>query len=92
MNVKYIKLVTGEDLVSGLKEENDYYLLSNPTRLVISQEGMGLMPFSPFTKSEEIKIKKDHVIFIDDLEEEIQNAYNARYGTGIVTSSNILLK
>lgn len=85
MNIKILKVVTGEELVADVKsDEGDSYVLKNPTQIVHSHEGVGLMNYSIFAKSKEITIAKDHVVWVAEVEEQMYNAYNGQYGNGIV--------
>jgi len=87
MDIKYVKLLTGEDLVSEVVDSSgESFKLKNPVRLIVTQEGLGMGPLTPFSKGVEVEIRKEHVIFVDDPEEEIRNAYNSQFGSGIVTA------
>jgi hypothetical protein len=87
MDVKFIKLITGEDVIAMVSEETETtYTLKNPTRIMMNNEGIGLGPIHPFLQDTQIIIKKDHVVFQGNTEPEIKNAYNAQFGSGIVTA------
>ena len=88
--IKVIKFVSGECAVTELEDDgaaNSDYTLKNPIIIMPTQEGLGMMPLNPFGKSDKIKISKQHVLFIDDPDDEIKNVYNAKFGSGIVTAS-----
>lgn len=87
MNIKFIRLLTGEDLVAQVTQAGDSFKLKNPVRIVITPDGLGMGPLCPFSKGKEIEIKTDHIVFIDDPEDEIRNAYNSQFGSGIVTAT-----
>lgn len=98
MDIKFIRLLTGEDLVAQISEvvveENENsdgkcqsFKLRNPARLIIAPDGLGMGPLCPFSKGKEVEIKAEHIVFIDDPEDEIRNAYNSQFGSGIITAS-----
>jgi len=84
MNIKFLKLVTGEDVLAEMSFENERYVLKHPVRILPTREGIGMGPLNPFSKGEKIEIPKEHVIYKDDPDDEIKNAYNAQFGSGIV--------
>jgi len=87
MNIKFIKLVTGEDVLSEIEGpgESGCYILKNPVRIMPTRDGgIGMGPLNPFSKGEKVTIPSEHVIFEDEPDDEIRNAYNAQFGSGIV--------
>jgi hypothetical protein len=87
MNIKFLKLVTGEDVLSEVSFEEPVYILKNPVRIMPTRDGgIGMGPLNPFAKGEKIQISQKDVIFEDEPDDEIRNAYNAQFGSGIVTA------
>lgn len=82
--VHLLKLTTGEDIVSEASNEGNVWTLKNPARILLTQQGVGMIPFAPFAKGEKIVIREEHVVFHTEVEQEVANAYNAQYGNGIV--------
>ena len=85
--IKLLKLVTGEEVIADVEEVDISYLLKKPVRIGLTPEGAATVPLSPFADCKEVTIAKAHVLFTADPEEECRNAYNAHYGSGIVTAS-----
>jgi hypothetical protein len=85
--VKYVRLVTGEEIIAKV-EEADKVKLTTPVRIVITAEGVGMGPVSPFMSgsTKTIEVAKEHVVFIAEPDDEIKNAYNAQFGSGIITA------
>lgn len=83
------KIITGEDFIaeSRFDSEKQKWILKNAVRLVLHQQGVAMMPLSPFIKEEAIEIKKEHIIFVAEVEDEIKNGYNEKFGTGIVLAN-----
>ena len=84
--IQFIKLITGEEIIADadLDETTQKWLLKNAVKLMLHQNGLAMIPISPFLKTGNVEIKKEHIIFQGELDDEIKNAYNAKYGTGIV--------
>ena len=91
MNVILIKLVTGEtviaetQVVNGADDKPEHLMLKNPASLILSREGAALLPLSPFSQSDTIKINLQHVIYTAIPDTEISNGYSAQFGSGLVT-------
>lgn len=85
MNIKVLKLITGEEIITQIKSESDHDLvLEEPQRFVVTEEGVGSMPLVPISKDKKYTISKNHVILIAEPDDNVRNAYSAKYGSGIV--------
>lgn len=86
MNIKIVKLVTGEDVISQIEsaiDENSVVLVE-PQRFVMTEEGVGSMPLMPISKDKKYTVSKNHIIIMAEPEDNVRNVYNAKYGSGIV--------
>lgn len=91
MNIKILKLVNGDDIISDV-DRSDKILLKNPARLMMfpSEDGgmgMALVPWCPYTEQEEFSIDPSHVMIEieeKDVPEELRNEYNDKFGSGLV--------
>ena len=93
--IKIIKLINGEDVIADVKEAYEdvaAYQLKKPVRIVLTERGLGMMPFSPFIKSDTVTIAKTHVMVIGDAEDDLANEYNAKFGNGLVVPNISLVK
>lgn len=87
MSAKFIKLTSGEEMVADIVDEKDGVVgIKNPTRFIATKEGLGVMPFFPLAKCEDkiIKLDAKYIMLVLDLEDDIYNAYNSQFGSGIV--------
>lgn len=85
MNIKVLKLITGEEIITQIKSESDHDLvLEEPQRFVVTEEGVGSMPLVPISKDKKYTISKNHVILIAEPDDNVRNVYSAKYGSGIV--------
>lgn len=83
--VRIIKLITGEELVSEIESRNGSTLtLKNPMRIIATRDGLGMAPYSVLSKDTSFNINGDHVTCISNPEEEVLNGYNSKFGSGIV--------
>lgn len=86
MKVEYIKLSTGEEIISQTEPAGDHIILKNAVLLVMTREGTGMMPFAPFAKDQRVSLSIAHVMAVGEPEDEIKNAYNSKFGSGIVVA------
>ena len=87
-NVKMIKLITGEDVIGNVSKNGNIFDIKDPVRIGVTPQGVAMADFNPFIKDKSIKIEDKHVIYLADLEEEVLNAYNSKYGSGIVVAGS----
>jgi hypothetical protein len=92
INIKLIRLSTGEDVISNIVEESDTYIkVKNPIVAFPSEVGrIGFAPWSPLMSKEvqEIEVSKKFIIYITDPDEGIVEQYNQMFGSKLVTPSN----
>ena len=93
MNLKLLRLKSGEDIVVELldgKDSQQHMVVKNPAMLMPMSDGrgnqvqMGLAPWMPFSASKEYEIPKDWIIVITEPLKDIVNNYNQVFGSGIV--------
>ncbi len=86
MNVKLIKMWTGEDVIADLvKETDDSIIIKNPIVAVPSgQQGqIGFASWSPLLagKDTEIEVTRRYVVYINDPQEDIVDQYKQMFGS-----------
>lgn len=97
MNVKAIRLITGEDVISEIEDLGSTWTLKNPVQVSVvpnrssNQPTFGFMPFPLTSNAKEITIKVEHVIFSCEPAEEFLAQYNQLFGSGIVTPTKSLI-
>ncbi len=91
MNVKLIKMQSGEDVVADLlREEGDRLVISNPIVMVPQGQGqVGFAPWSPFLADEvkELSIRESYTVYISDPKEGVIANYKEIFSP-IITPSN----
>jgi hypothetical protein len=94
MNVKIVRLVTGDEVLCeivdcGIEAIHDT-TIRNPTLIGVGPDGtLATAPLSVFAKTDQVTISNAHILFTAEPEEEILDAYKSKYG-GIITPKGIL--
>ena len=84
-SIKLVRLVTGEDLACKCTEDGEFVELENCVVLMGMGEGqLAMIPFPIFAKKKQMRVRKEHILHVSELEEDIFNNYNAKYGSGLV--------
>ena len=95
MNVKLIRMWSGEDVVADLISENeDSVVITNPIVAIPSGQGnIGFAPWSPIHKAEgtEIEVTKKYVVYITNTKDEIIEQYNEMYSSVVTPSKKRLI-
>ena len=85
MNVKLIRMWSGEDVIADLKDNlTEVIVISNPIVAIPAGQGqLGFAPWSPLLKgkNEEIEVSKNYVVYIADTQEQIVDQYNQMFST-----------
>lgn len=94
MNVKLVKLVSGEDFVAEITETEDGNIMAkNMIKLVPTRESMVMVPFNPLiAKDEKITFWNQHVMLVANVDEIVINAYKEQFGGVIVPANKLVLE
>ena len=95
-NIQVVKLTTGEDIIGDVTESEidgrGFLVINKPAIIMMMPKpgsdtdfGVGLAPYAPFSKEHKVPVFPQHVVSIYDPGKDILNAYNEKYGSGIVT-------
>jgi len=83
MNIKVIRLVSGEELIGDWNEEKT--IINNPVIMVpIAKDQLGFQPWIPYSKDEDVQLKDHHIMTVLTPDEKLQNEYNKVYGSGLI--------
>ena len=95
MNVKLIRMWSGEDVIADLVEEKeDYIVFCNPIVAVPTGQGqLGFAPWSPLLKGrdEELEITKEYIVYIADTQEEVVEQYKDMFSVLKTPSKKLVL-
>lgn len=85
--VEIVKLVTGEEAIGEVEATGDLLKIKNAVRLAMSHDGnVQMMPFAMFAKSKDVTLNVKHVLFREEVDSDVKNAYNSQF-SGIVTAT-----
>ena len=96
-NIKAVKLVSGEELVVEIIVENDDFVeFKNPVAAVVQrsqQTGGAALGFMPWMHSSTgpFLVKKNMIICVAELADEVKNGYNQIFGAGIMVPPQQLI-
>jgi len=92
--IEFFALVNGQNLVGQAIDEDeteDSITIKNPAQFVPTQEGVVMMPPSPFVKEKGVyKIEKQHIVYRTDVMEKVADAWNQDFGSGLVKATKSL--
>ena len=93
MNVKLLRLKSGEDVIADvtLVDTEDTIKIENPAVLMPmgqqqqgGQMSMGFGPWAPFADEQKFEIPRDWLVYISTPNKDLLNQYNSVFGSGIV--------
>ena len=83
-DVRLVKLKSGEELIGDVTVKSDDVIISNPCQLMPTDQGIGFTPWPPFSKHDNVTVKMDWVICITQPVDAAKNAWNSKFGSGII--------
>ena len=90
MNIKIIRIISGEELIGDWNEETK--TITSPVVMVpLGKDQLGFQPWIPYSEDEEITFKEQHIVVVLTPDTKLQNEYNRVYGSGLlVPDENII--
>ena len=83
MNIKVVRLVSGEELIGEWNEEKN--IINNPVIMVpIAKDQLGFSPWITYVDEEDIQLKEQHIMTVLTPDNKLQNEYNRVYGSGLI--------
>jgi len=83
VNVKIVKLVSGEELIGEFNEETN--IIINPVVMIpVSDKSIGFSPWLPYSEDKSFNLKEEHIQIVATPSKVITNEYNKAFGSGIV--------
>ena len=90
MNVKLIKMQSGEDVVCDLlREEGDRLVISRPVVMVPQGQQVGFAPWSPFLHEDvkELFIRESYTVYVSDPNPSVVENYEQIFSPIITPKS-----
>jgi len=95
MNVKLIRMWSGEDVVADLIEtKDDSIVICNPIVAVPAGQGqMGFAPWSPLLsgKGTELEITKKYIVYISETQDQIVEQYTSMFSVIQAPSKKLIV-
>ena len=99
-DVKILRLITGEDVIAKVEENDQGLSLNKPFVIIPHQQGPGkpvqlmMTLYSPYSKSDSVTIKNDKVISMVEPKQEILSSYQQNTSSivtapGLITESKL---
>ena len=83
MNIKIIRLISGEELIGDWNRETN--TITNPVVMIpVAKDQLGFQPWIPYSEEEDIQLKEQHIMTVLTPDAKLQNEYNRVYGSGLV--------
>ena len=85
------KLKSGEEIIGDVTVIGDDVIISNPCQIMPTDQGLGFTPWPPFAKHDNVTVKMDWVICVTQPIDAARDAWNSKFGSGIILP-NVQLK
>ena len=83
MNVKIVKLISGEELIGEFDEKTN--AITNPVVMIpVNDKSIGFGPWMPYSEDKSFILKEEQIQVIASPSKVISNEYNKAFGSGIV--------
>ena len=83
-DIRLVKLKSGEEIIGDVTVKSDDVIISNPCQLMPTDQGIGFTPWPPFAKHDNVTVKMDWVICITQPVNAARDAWNSKFGSGII--------
>ena len=87
MEVKLLRVITGEEIVAEIVQEDAHEVtLKNALVVIPTQQSVGFAPWATVIDREnpEVIVQRTHIVYVANLDESIRNKYDEIYGSKLV--------
>lgn len=88
IDVKLIRLVTGEEIIAELiSEDENSITVKNGLVVIPNGQGVGFAQWATVIDPDnpEVTVKQQHVVYIVPVQEDVSSKYNEMFGSKLVT-------
>lgn len=88
IDVKLIRITTGEEVVAELVfESDDSITIKNGLVVLPTNNGVGFAPWATVINPDEpeIVLSKQHVVYVVNVQQDVSKQYNQMFGSKLVT-------
>lgn len=94
MNVKLIRVVTGEEVVAEIvSETDDTIIIKNGLVVLPTGQSVGFAPWATVISKDdpEITMSRNHVIYVVELQDDVASKYKEMFGNIITPAEKKLI-
>lgn len=94
MNVKLIRVVTGEEIVAEVVSETDDTLtVQNALVVLPTNNGVGFAPWATVVSKDEpeITVSRNHLVYVAEVQEDVASKYKEMFGNIITPAEKKLI-
>jgi len=87
MNVKLLRIITGEEVLAELLSEDESTLtIQNGLVVLPNANGVGFAPWATVISKEkkEITLSKEHLVYVVECDDDVQTKYESIFGSALV--------
>lgn len=91
MNIKLVRLVTGEDILTEFEQGDGTVKFTNPLIVYINppqgpgqSASVGISQWVPYSTSKEFTINESKVVFVAEPAEDLKRQYDSVFGLGLI--------
>ena len=83
-------MISAEEVIGDFDEEQS--IIKNPVVMIpVSKEQIAFQPWLPYAEDSEYKLKESQITLVATPSDTILKEYTKHFGSGIVTSKNIVM-
>jgi hypothetical protein len=94
MNVKLIRVVTGEEIVAEVVSETDGTItVQNALVVLPTNNGVGFAPWATVVSKDdpEITVSRNHLVYVAEVQEDVSSKYKEMFGNIITPAEKKLI-
>jgi hypothetical protein len=94
MNVKLIRVVTGEEIVAEVvSETDDTITVQNALVVLPTNSGVGFAPWATVVSKDEpeITVSRNHLVYVAEVQEDVSSKYKEMFGNIITPAEKKLI-
>lgn len=99
MNIKLVRLVTGEDVLTEYSIAGEFVTFTNPLIVYMKpptnpgeMASIGLSQWVPYANTKEFTVAADKIVFAVEPAEDLSRQYDSVFGLGLILPSQSLVK
>tara|TARA_R110000868_G_scaffold222539_3_gene474406 strand:- start:856 stop:1134 length:279 start_codon:yes stop_codon:yes gene_type:complete len=91
--IKLFRLISNEEIIAFCTQSEDGWTMENPTLIVPTEKGIGLMPMMPYSKlqTEKTFLKNSVIAFVTEPVSELESKFKAIHIKVYVQENKIII-